>query len=42
MPRYSRTAVIAGGTRGMGLAISESFFRQGFNVIVMARDVSVV
>tara|TARA_B100001059_G_scaffold189256_1_gene191892 strand:- start:19737 stop:20501 length:765 start_codon:yes stop_codon:yes gene_type:complete len=26
----------------MGLAISESFFRQGFNVIVMARDVSVV
>ena len=42
MPSDFRTAVVAGGTRGMGLAISESFFRQGLNVVVIARDVSFI
>ena len=34
----NKTAVITGGTKGIGLAIANEFLSLGANVIVIARD----
>lgn len=36
------TAVVTGGTKGMGLAVAETFAAEGASVAVMARDASVL